>query len=116
MDCRGTHHRNPDMNPPTSQKLMHDRPLRRKHIGILLAVLRIALLGRQTRAMDDGLAGGRGARRVHDTLGVGRRAELVRLAESSVLAIALGGLCGRPGRSEAAAGGVDAVFLLLEGL
>lgn len=112
---RGTHHRNPDMDPPTRQELMHDRPLRREHIGVLLAVLRIALLGRQARAMDDGLPGGRGAGRVHDALGVGGRAELVWLAEGSVLAI-LGGLCGWPGRSEAAAGGVDAVFLLLEGL
>lgn len=104
------------MNPPTSQELMHNRPLRREHIGIVLAILRIALLGRQTRAIDDGLTGGRSAGRVHDTLGVGGRTELVWLAESSMLAIALGGLCGWPGRGEAAAGSVDGVFLLLEGL
>lgn len=111
-----THHRDPDMNPPTGQELMHDRPFRREHIRILFSILRGALRGRQTRPIIDRLAGGRSARRVHDSLRVRRRTELIGLAEGVGLAGGLGGLCtSGAGRGEAAAGGVDAA-LLLEGL
>lgn len=99
-DIRDSYHSNPNMNPPTRQKLKHHRPLWREHIGVLLAILRLALLRRQTRSIVDGLAGGRGARRVDETLRVRGRAELVRLAQGSVPVFFLG-LGGRGGGGEA---------------
>lgn len=33
------YHRNPNMNAPTRQKLMHHRPLRREHVWIPLRLL-----------------------------------------------------------------------------
>lgn len=44
------YHRNPDMNPPTRQELMHDRPLRREHVRILLRLLLLLFLLRESRA------------------------------------------------------------------
>lgn len=44
-----THHRYPYMYPPTRQKPMHNRPLRRKHMRILLRAFLLLLLLRQLR-------------------------------------------------------------------
>lgn len=45
-----TNHSNPDMNPPTRQKLVHDRPLGRKHIRVPSVLLLLLLFLRESWA------------------------------------------------------------------
>lgn len=58
------------MNPLIRQELVHDRPLWREHIGVLLFILRFALLGCEAGTIVDGLTGGRGACRIDESLRV----------------------------------------------
>lgn len=82
---RDRYHRNPNMNPPTRQKPMHNRPLRREHIRILFRFFLLLLLLRESRARivhrviatdDSAIAG------LHyPARGMRRRAKLVGLAQ-----------------------------------
>jgi hypothetical protein len=58
------------MNPLARQELVHNRSLWREHAGVLLFILRFALLGCEAGAIVDGLAGGRGAGRIDEALRV----------------------------------------------
>lgn len=97
------------MNPPTRQKPIHHRSLRREHIRILLLPLRLALRGRQSRAIVDRLTGRGRPARVDETGWVRRRAEFVWLREGAAL-VGGGvlGFCGcGAGGCEAAGWGVE---------
>jgi hypothetical protein len=78
-----SHHSNPNMNPPRSQKLKHHRPLRRKHIRILLLILFRTLLRTQRPPIVHRLSRRRRPRRINQTLRVRRGPELVWLGENA---------------------------------
>ena len=77
------YHSNPNMNPPTRQKLKHHRALWRKHLRILLRFLLRLLFLREARAwVVHRSAGGFAIASLHDAArGMRRRTELVGLGE-----------------------------------
>ena len=61
------YHSNPNMNPPTRQKLKHHRTLRRKHLRILLRFLLRLFFLREARAwVVHGTAGDLAIASLHD--------------------------------------------------
>lgn len=93
------------MNPPIRQKLIHHRPLGRKHIRILLLLLRLALRGRQARPIVHRLVERARPRRVHEAGWVRRWTEFVRLREDATLVRVGFGFCGGgAGRGEGVSG------------
>lgn len=85
------YHSNPNMNPPTRQKLKHHRALWRKHLRILLRFLLRLLFLREARAwVVHRSAGDFAIASLHDTArGMRRRTELVGLGEGVPVVLVL---------------------------
>lgn len=110
-----THHRNPDMDPPTRQKLKHNSSLWREHTRVLLLILLLALFGCQTRAIVDRLSGWRAGGWGNNALRVGWRPELVWLFEDTALPCLRLGFVHTRNRAGCGKAGVQGAVLVLEG-